>query len=111
MANESKMKSESLDEQRDRLKAMSDAEKRGAEAASEGQLIPERGQPTDPDSIEGQELQRVEESRVRKSTQDYRDEDVRSNRSSGEEESSSSENGNGGSSGSGKAPRARSGRR
>lgn len=68
------MKSESREEALERMKAISAAEKEGSDAVSEGQLQPDRGTPPAEGSVEARELERHQEARVAKPTNDYVDE-------------------------------------
>lgn len=67
------MKSETLEEQRNRLVELSNREKDGLKKVQEGQLVAPAGQTTDPDSVEGQMLQRHSDERVRQSVNDIPD--------------------------------------
>ena len=73
---QNRMKTETLAEARDRLLDMSAAERRGFEAASEGQLIPMAESIADPDGPES-ELHEIQDAlRMRPSVQDRADQDA-----------------------------------
>lgn len=73
--SESKMKPESLEEQRDRLLAMSEAEKRGADAATDGQITASRKSLSNPDGPEREFADREEHRRITRSVNDIADDE------------------------------------
>jgi hypothetical protein len=73
---ESKMKPETLEESRDRLQQMSEAEKRGFEAASDGQLTTRAESLADPEGPEQVLVQRAQEARITPSVSDEKDDEA-----------------------------------